>query len=45
LRLPGGKTLTSAEADGQPRSVAADRETIDLSGLSGHVVVRAKVGS
>ena len=45
LRLPKNVKVTSASAEERALNVAGDGETIDLSGLSGHVAVRAKVGS
>jgi hypothetical protein len=42
LRLPDGATIASASAGGKQLSVA-DGQTIDLTGLAGHVSIAAKV--
>jgi hypothetical protein len=43
MRLPDGKKIQSVQANGRDVKVI-DGETIDLSGLTGKVSVRAKVG-
>jgi hypothetical protein len=43
MRLPDGKKIESAQANGRDVKVI-DGQTIDLSGLTGKVSVRAKVG-
>ena len=43
LRLPGNAKLASATAGGKDLNIT-NGETIDLTGLSGHVSIRTKVG-
>jgi hypothetical protein len=42
-RLPDGRKIKSADVDGKSLNVVGD-DTIDLTGLSGQVTIRAKVG-
>jgi hypothetical protein len=45
LRLPGGRTIESATANGKPVQIEKSEqgETLDLSGLSGQITIRATV--
>jgi hypothetical protein len=43
LRLPEGLKIASATAGDRPLTIAADGETIDLSGLSGRLTLQGQV--
>ena len=43
LRLPDGRRIQSVTANGQSAKLLDDGETMDLSGASGRVAVRAAV--
>jgi hypothetical protein len=43
LRLPDGPKLSSVKAGDKVLPISADGETIDMTGLSGHVALQAQV--
>jgi hypothetical protein len=44
LRLPAGRTVSTVLVSGRPARYDRAAETVDLSGLTGRVVVTVRVG-